>query len=77
MVLNLNNDKFSSEIINLIFPQFKNIHLLRDLNKYARDNIKKLDFIFISLMIADGTDNADYFIYKFNISKKTKKEFYF
>ena len=44
--LNINNDKFSSEIINLIFPQFKNIHLLRDLNKYARDNIKKLDFIF-------------------------------
>ena len=76
--LNLNNDKFSSEIINLIFPQFKNIHLLRDLNKYARDNIKKLDFIFfISLMIADGTDNADYFIYKFNISKKDQKRILF
>ena len=76
--LNLNNDKFSSEIINLIFPQFKNIHLLRDLNKYARDNIKKLDFIFfISLMIADGTDNADYFIYKFNISKKNQKRILF
>ena len=76
--LKLNNDKFSSEIINLIFPQFKNIHLLRDLNKYARDNIKKLDFIFfISLMIADGTDNADYFIYKFNISKKDQKRILF
>ena len=76
--LNLNNDKFSSEIINLIFPQFKNIHLLRNLNKYARDNIKKLDFIFfISLMIADGTDNADYFIYKFNISKKDQKRILF
>ena len=76
--LNLNNDKFSSEIINLIFPQFKNINLLRDLNKYARDNIKKLDFIFfISLMIADGTDNADYFIYKFNISKKDQKRILF
>ena len=27
----------------------------------------------ISLLIADGTDNADYFIYKFNISKKYQK----
>ena len=24
-------------------------------------------------MIIDGTDNADYFIYKFNISKKDQK----
>ena len=24
-------------------------------------------------MIVDGTDNADYFIYKFNLSKKDQK----
>ena len=30
-----------------------------------------MDFIFLlSLMIIDGTDNVDYFIYKFNLSKK-------
>ena len=28
-------------------------------------------------MIADGTDNADYFIYKFNISKKNQKRILF
>ena len=34
----------------------------------------KVDFIFLlSLMIVDGTDNTDYFIYKFNISKKDQK----
>ena len=27
----------------------------------------------MSLMIVDGTDNVDYFIYKFNISKKDQK----
>ena len=72
--LNLNDDEFSCEIISLIFPQFKNIHLIKNLNKYAKDNIKKIDFIFlISLMVVDGTDNADYFIYKFNLSKKDQK----
>ncbi len=76
--LNLSNDEFSCEIISLIFPQFKNIHLLKNFNKYAIENIKKMDFIFlISLMIVDGTDNADYFIYKFNISKKDQKRILF
>ena len=76
--LKLNEDEFSCEIISLIFPQFKNIHLLKNLHKYAKDNIKNIDFIFlISLLIADGTDNADYFIYKFNISKKDQKRILF
>ena len=71
-------DSFCLEIISLIFPQFKNIHLLKNFNKYAIENIKKMDFIFlISLMIVDGTDNADYFIYKFNISKKDQKRILF
>ena len=76
--LRLNEDEFCCEIIILIFPQFKNIHLLKNLHKYAKDNIKNIDFIFlISLLIADGTDNADYFIYKFNISKKDQKRILF
>ena len=76
--LKLNEDEFSCEIISLIFPQFKNIQLLKNLHKYAKDNIKNIDFIFlISFLIVDGTDNADYFIYKFNISKKDQKRILF
>ena len=76
--LKLNEDEFCREIIILIFPQFKNIHLLKNLHKYAKDNIKNIDFIFlISFLIVDGTDNADYFIYKFNISKKDQKRILF
>ena len=71
----LNKDEFCLEIIKLIFPQFKNIHLFKNLNSFSKKNICKVDFIFlVSLMIIDGTDNPDYFIYKFNISKKDQKK---
>ena len=36
-----------------------------------------MDFIFILfLMIIDGTDNLEYFLYKYNISKKDQKRAY-
>ena len=36
--------------------------------------LDEVDFIFlISLLTIDETDNADYFLYKFNISKKDQK----
>ena len=36
--------------------------------------LQEADFIFLlSLVIIDGSDNADYFIYKFNISKKDQR----
>ncbi|MDC1177785.1 CCA tRNA nucleotidyltransferase [Candidatus Pelagibacter sp.] len=67
-------DKISLELIEFIFPQLKNLQNFKKLNSYAFDNLSKVDFIFfLSLMIIDGTDNVDYFIYKFNISKKDQK----
>ncbi|MDC0352841.1 CCA tRNA nucleotidyltransferase [Candidatus Pelagibacter sp.] len=67
-------DNDSLEIIEIIFPQLKNLAKFKKLNTYARDNLFKIDFIFLlSLMIVDGTDNTDYFLYKFNISKKDQK----
>ena len=74
----LTKDVFCFEIIKLIFPQFKNINIFKKLNSFAKENINNLDFILlISLMIIDETDNADYFIYKFNISKKDAKRILF
>ena len=76
--LRLSKDKNCLEIINLIFPQFKNIAIFNNLNNFAKKNITDVDFIFlISLMIIDGTDNVDYFIYKFNISKNDQKRLIF
>jgi poly(A) polymerase len=72
--IKLFNDKESLELIEIIFPQLKNLNSLKKINSYAYNNLFKVDFIFLlSLMIVDGTDNADYFIYKFNISKKNQK----
>ena len=71
-------DKECLEIINLAFPQLINISAFKKLNSFGKQEFSKVDFIFlISLMIIDGTDNADYFIYKFNISKKDQKRLIF
>ena len=67
-------DEIGLKLLEIIFPQLKNLLNLKKLNSYALKNLSKIDFIFLlSLMIVDGSDNVDYFIYKFNISKKDQK----
>jgi poly(A) polymerase len=76
--LKLMQDKSCLEFIDLIFPQLKSIKIFKNLNSFAMENIAKVDFIFLlSLMTIDGTDNVDYFIYKFNLSKKDQKRLKF
>jgi poly(A) polymerase len=70
----LSKDKFSVELFEIIFPQIKKIKLFSNPNTFAKTKLQEANFIFIlSLLIVDGSDNADYFIYKFNISKKDQK----
>ena len=72
--LEIFKDNTCLELIKIIFPQLKNLDNFRKMNSHAKDNLSKVDFIFLlSLMIVDGTDNTDYFIYKFNLSKKDQK----
>ena len=72
--LNIYRDKFSTEILQLIFPQLKNIFILNNLNEKQISILKSKDFYFIiSLMIIDETDNSDYFLYKFKVSNEQKK----
>ena len=71
--LELNKDKFLLEIIQLIFPQLKNLNILNNLNETQKSIVTSKDFFFIiSLIVIDETDNSDYFIYKFNISNEQK-----
>ncbi len=74
ILTNLSKDKFSLELFEIIFPQLKNFKLFSNLNSFAKTKIEEPDFIFLlSTLIIDGTDNTDYFIYKFKISKKNQK----
>ena len=77
--LKIPQDKFSKEIIQLIFPQLKYFEVIR---KFEKKDYKSLfkdnDFPFlISLLIIDETDNAEYFIHKFNLSKFEKDRILF
>ncbi len=70
----LSKDKFSLELFENIYPQIKKIKFFSNPNRFAQTKILEADFIFLlSVLIIDGSDNADYFIYKFNISKKDQK----
>ncbi len=70
----LSKDKFSTEVFEIIFPQIKKIKLFSNPNAFAKIKIQEANFLFLlSLLVIDGLDNADYFIYKFNISKKDQK----
>ena len=74
ILINLSKDKFSLEIIKIIFPQLKYFNSFTKLNSHAYNISKEVDFIFyISLLIIDETDNADYFLYSFNVSKKNRE----
>ena len=76
--LKLFKDSFSQELIRLVFPQFKNLDFFNKLNNFAKNKIKKVDYIFlISLMVIDETDNVDYFLFKFNLTNLDKKRILF
>ena len=74
ILTNLSKDKFSLELFEIVFPQLKNLRLFSNPNSFAKARIEESDFIFLlSTLIIDNSDNTDYFLYKFNISKKDQK----
>jgi len=70
----ISKDRLILDLISVIFPELKNIKIFSKLNENQKVFLVDTDFIFLlSLMIIDETDNVDYFLYKFNISKKNQK----
>ena len=70
----LSKDQLSLSLISNIFPELKNIRIFFKLTSEKKIILKEKDFMFfLSLMIIDETDNTDYFLYKYNISKKDQK----
>ena len=67
------DDEFSKDILQLIFPQLKNIDTIKNIQKNYKEELFKKDFIFLlALLIIDETDNSDFFLYKFNMSNQDK-----
>ena len=70
----ISKDKESVELLRLIFPQILKMNSFEKLNEISKKIYLEADFSFLlAVMIIDKTDNADYFMYKFNISKKDQK----
>ena len=77
-IFKINDDEFLKKILNLVFPELKNIHLLEKLNDQALEILQSKDFLFwLSILIIDETDNTDYFLYKYKLSNKDKKRIKF
>ena len=72
------DDIFCKEVLLLIFPQLKNIDIIKKLNKNYKEEFFNKDFIFLlSLLIIDETDNSEFFLYKFKISNEAKSRINF
>ena len=70
----LSKDQLICSLVSIIFPELKNLNTFFKLTSRNKTILKEKDFIFLlALMIIDNTDNADYFLYKYNISKKDQK----
>ena len=70
----LSKDKIILELILLIFPELKRASFFSKINNQQKKILQNTDFVFLlALMIIDQTDNTDYFLYKFNLSKRDQK----
>jgi len=76
--LQISKDLFSLEILKTIFPQLIYLQNLENINDYSKKIFNKKSFIFlISYLIIDRTDNAKYFLFKYNFSNEDKKRIKF
>ena len=67
----ISRDKQTLDLFKIIFPELIHIDIFSKLNSQAKSFFNEIDFLLLlSIMIVDDTDNADYFLYKYKLSKK-------
>ena len=70
-LIKISKDKQTLDLVKIIFPELKYIENFSKINAQAKNFLNEIDFLFLlSLMIIDDTDNVDYFLFKYNLSKK-------
>ena len=72
------NNEFSNFVFLSIFPQLKygsRLHLLKKNSKNILERLNKV--LLISILLIDEKDNAQFFLYKYNLSKEMSKKIIF
>ena len=70
-LIKISKDKQTLDILKIVFPELKYIDNFYKINSQAKNFFIEIDFLFLlSIMTIDDTDNLDYFLYKYNLSKK-------
>ena len=70
--LQLNTNKHLKDIFSLIFPEFKNLERLNQLETISnQSNFDKE--ILLAVMLIDETNNHEYFLHKYNVSNDLKE----
>ena len=57
------------KIFILVFPEFKNVHRLKNF-KIIKNNIETSEILLLSILLVDLKDNHEYFSHKYKISNK-------
>ena len=71
-------DDFLNFVILSIYPQLKYGNRINLLEKLSNNILKKLNpIIILSVLLIDESDNAEYFLYKYNLPNKLKKKILF
>ncbi len=73
-LIKISKDKHTLDLIKIIFPELRYIDNFSKINSQSKNFLNELDFLFLlSIIIIDDTDNVNYFLYKYNLSKKDQK----
>ena len=74
ILIKISKDKQTLDLIRIVFPELKYIENFSKINSQALNFLEDKDYLFLlSIMIIDDTDNVDYFLYKYNLSKKDQR----
>ena len=77
-LIKISKDKQTLDLLKIIFPELKYIDNFSKITSQAKFFFDEVDFLFLlSVMIIDDTDNVDYFLYKYNLSKKDQNRIKF
>ncbi len=70
--VNLNKNKYLKDIFSLIFPEFKNLQRLNQLEKILnQSNFAKETLL--AVLLIDETNSHEYFLHKYNVSNDLKE----